>query len=302
MQFLVYAGVLLIVFAIMVAAQSVPAGQAIVQKGVSGVKVIYDIPYATVGTETLKLDVYTREIPKVTPGKPTNAFPAVVYIHGGGWTGGDKSLCGNFCRALAEEGFVAISINYRLSTSSSNHFPAAIHDSKGAIRWIRAHAAEYKIDPTRIAVVGSSSGGNLASLVGTSYGISELEGTVGGNLEQRSNVQAVVDLFGVVDFPALSGSGPITTYMGCAYRDCPSAWALASPVTHVSGGDSPFLILHGVPDSTLDYTMSKAFHQQLLSNGVSSTLILDRLLGHSYIGMVTKYEKEIILFLRDALS
>ena len=145
-----------------------------------------DIEYARVGNKSLKLDLYVPD--------GAGPFPVIVWVHGGGWTSGDKALSasGPQVRQTAR-GYAVASINYRFSQEAK--FPAQIEDCKAAVRWLRAHAAEHNLDPARIAVWGDSAGGHLASLMGASGGASDLEGDE-GNLDYSSRVEAVVDWFG----------------------------------------------------------------------------------------------------------
>lgn len=141
-----------------------------------------DVKYAEVGHKTLKLDLY---VPRDTQG----ILPCVVWIHGGAWRAGTKK--NPRVAWLTQHGYVVASLQYRLSQEAI--FPAQIHDCKGAIRWLRAHAATYSIDTDRIGVAGSSAGGHLAALLGTSAEVEALEGQTGGHLDQPSRVQAVLD-------------------------------------------------------------------------------------------------------------
>ena len=228
-----------------------------------------DIEYARVGDSTsLKLDIY---MPAIDVDGPA---PAVVYIHGGGWRAGDRKVK----RILfpMEREYVVISIDYRLTTEAI--FPAQIHDCKGAIRWVRAHAAEYGIDPERIGVLGTSAGAHLASLVGTSGDVAELEGEVGGNLEYSSRVQAVCSWFGLGNIATLPRypssqkfdvlTSPISMLLGGLLEDRLDLARLASPATWISPDDPPFLLQHGTDDMTVPFGASVEFDSALRSGGV----------------------------------
>src|SRR5687767_8759314 len=157
-----------------------------------GGTVLRDVEYATVGDVSLRLDLYL-------PSDGEGPFPVLVWIHGGGWMEGSKNLAPNsFQVRQTARGYAVASINYRLSQQAI--FPAQIHDCKAAVRWLRAHAREYNLDPDRVASWGSSAGGHLATLLGTSGDVEDLEGSVGGNLEFSSRVQATVDMFGPSNF------------------------------------------------------------------------------------------------------
>lgn len=137
-----------------------------------------DIEYAVVDGISLKLDLVLPDAPSAKPA------PLVVYIHGGAWISGDKSP--THAPAVLGPQYAVASVNYRLAQQAP--FPAQIHDCKAAVRWLRAHAATYSIDPHRIGAWGSSAGGHLAALLGTSGGVAELEGTVGDCLGVSSTV------------------------------------------------------------------------------------------------------------------
>ncbi len=158
-----------------------------------GVDVIRGIEYAKAGEHSLKLDVYT---PSAKPGTDKPApLPVIIWIHGGGWESGTRSACP--AAQLVPHGYAAVSISYRFSQVAP--YPAQIHDCKAAVRWVRAHAKEHNIDPARIGVWGASAGGHLVALLGTSGGDAELEGSIGGNVEHSSRVQAVCNWFGPTD-------------------------------------------------------------------------------------------------------
>ncbi|WP_395735652.1 alpha/beta hydrolase fold domain-containing protein [Prosthecobacter sp.] len=213
-----------------------------------------DIVYAKVNDHELKLDLY---LPKDSK-KP----PLVVFIHGGGWKAGSYKNCSTSW--LTESGFAVASISYRLSQVAV--FPAQIHDCKGAVRWLRAHAGEYGYDATRVGVAGTSAGGHLVLLLGTTGGVPEYEGNVGGNLDQSSAVQAVADYFGPSDFILRSENQPIKTedpkstvflLLGGPVKKNLELARFASPVFQVSAGDAPLLIIHGDKDGTVHLDQSQ---------------------------------------------
>lgn len=244
--------------------------------------VLRDIEYAHVGAKSLRLDLY---LPRREPGA---RLPVVVWIHGGGWRGGDKGRT----RAphVLGEGYAVASIGYRLSQEAT--FPAQIHDCKAAIRWLRAHADRYGLDPERIGAWGSSAGGHLAALLGTSGGVAELEGTVGGNLEYSSRVQAVCDFFGPADLLAVLEPGAWPSHasptsaesllLGGPVAERVDLARLASPVTHVSTDDPPFLIVHGDQDRVVPLDQSERLHRALTAAGVESTLHVVKGAGHGF--------------------
>lgn len=218
-------------------------------------KAIEDIEFAKVGDRSLKLDLYVP----AAPVKP----PLVVYVHGGGWMGGkrDNIPLGK----LIWRGFAVASIDYRLSGEAQ--FPAQAYDIKAAIRFLRAHAKDYGVDATKIAIAGSSAGGHLAALVGTTNGVKELEGNVGTDLGASSDVQAIMDFFGASDLESIMEQstpkgqefrGPALQHLlGGSPTEKPELAKLASPITHVGAGDPPLLIVHGDADPQMPYEQAR---------------------------------------------
>jgi acetyl esterase/lipase len=207
-----------------------------------------DVVYAEVDGRRLLLNLFVP--------KDVKRPPLVVFIHGGSWRAGSYKSCP--IAWLAEEGFAVASIEYRFTNVAV--FPAQIHDCKAAIRWLRAKADEYGYDATKIGVAGTSAGGHLAVLLGTSGDVDDLEGAVGGNLEQSSRVAAIVDYYGPTDFVlrgkthyARANAPDSGTYqlLGGAAADDDERAKRASGVTYVSADDPPLLILHGDKDKTV---------------------------------------------------
>jgi acetyl esterase len=216
-----------------------PAGAA-----QGGVTVKNDVTYRTVDGEQLGLDVYQ-------PAKKGKNRPAVVVVHGGAWTAGDKSWFAQQGNQLAERGFVAFSVNYRLAPAHT--YPAAVEDVEAAVEWVRKHAKEYGVDRKRIGALGGSAGGHLVGLLAS-------DGE--GSLKTGHRVAAVVSWSGPMDFVSLApaagtnAGGSFRTFLGCLPDACPDTYAAASPVTHVDKSDSPMLIVNStnelVPQSQAD--------------------------------------------------
>lgn len=239
------------------------------------------LEYARVGDHPLLLDL---RLPA-----PTDApVPLVVYIHGGSWSGGSRAQCSVW--AVTTRGFAMASIDYRLCQEAP--FPAQIHDCKAAIRWLRRHARDYGLDADRIGVWGESAGGHLAALLGTSGGVRELEGEV-GERSGTSRVQAVVDWFGPTDFVAaversdevdgahrLSAMVVISALLGDRGAAIVEAMRQASPITHVSADDAPFLIMHGEKDQLVPVSQSRLLDAALRKAGVASQLVELPGVGH----------------------
>ncbi|NIP22567.1 MAG: alpha/beta hydrolase fold domain-containing protein [Phycisphaerae bacterium] len=242
-----------------------------------------DLVYAKVGERELKLDVFWNK-------NAENAMPLIVCVHGGAWTSGNK----NWCPALrmGKSGYVVSSINYRLSQHAP--FPAQIHDCKAAIRWLRSNANKYSIDPERIGVWGASAGGHLVALLGTTAGSKELEGTVGGNLEQSSRVQAVCDFFGPTDLfdfyrDKANRHYDYTTMvvdrlLGGPIAENKELAESANPVNYVTGDDSPFLIMHGDKDDLVPMRHSDILDEALKKAGVETKLHIVKGAGHGFGG------------------
>ncbi len=235
-----------------------------------------DVEYVTAGHERQKLDLY---LPKQPAGEK---LPVVVFIHGGGWKNGDKAGGRRFVVPLvAQRKFVGASINYRLSQHAL--WPAQIHDCKAAIRWLRGNAKEYGIDPERIGVIGTSAGGHLVAMLGTTGEVKELEGDLGNHNDQSSRVAAVVDFFGPTnfltmnDFPGRlnhdSADSPESKLIGGPIQEMKKKVKTASPLTYVSPEDAAFLIVHGSDDPLVPIDQSIQLDQALDKAKVSSTLI-----------------------------
>ncbi|MCO8121788.1 alpha/beta hydrolase [Stieleria sp. TO1_6] len=238
--------------------------------------VLRDVVFGNGGGRDLTMHIVQ---PKPISDRP---LPAYVWIHGGGWQGGTKEGGIRKVAALVRNGFVGATIEYRLTDEAA--FPAQIEDCKCAIRYLRAHAAKYNIDPDRIAVGGSSAGGHLAALVGTSAGVKELEGN-GGWADQSSRVQAVVDLYGPTDFKQFVST---PGYQGHNKDGSPESKLLGggevlsntegikrvNPITYIDKDDPPFLIIHGESDPVVPANQSQSLHAALESAGVRSQIRL----------------------------
>jgi acetyl esterase/lipase len=211
-------------------------------------------------------------------------FPLVVWIHGGGWLRGNKRLTPNHpaLRQL-DRNYAVASIEYRLSGEAT--FPAQLHDCKAAIRWLRANAARYRLDPERIAVWGSSAGAHLAALLGTTGGDPAFEDASMGNPGVSSRVQAVIDWYGPTDFLRMGANhdkpdSPESRLLGCPIQSCPDRAAQANPITHVTPDDPPFFIQHGSADRTVPINQSELLHHALRSAGVPVTYVPLQGVGH----------------------
>lgn len=238
-----------------------------------------DLVYATVPDDQgapldLALDLYV-------PAGPGAPWPTVVWIHGGGWSGGSKD--DPAAAFLTERGFAVASIEYRLSHQAL--WPAQLQDCRGAVRWLRVHAVQYGLDPDRFGAWGPSAGGHLAALLGTagSEGVVrigselfDLEGASGGNLDRSSRVQAVVDWYGPTRFGRMdqfpsniahdSLLSPESKLIGGAVQLFPERVASADPTTYLTPDDPPFLIAHGTADLAVPYDQSELLWRAAVEN------------------------------------
>jgi len=229
--------------------------------------VLRDVTYCTAGGVDLKMDLYY-------PARISGPLPVAVYLHGGGWTIGDKEKANQNPegKALLAQGYLLAALDYRLAPEY--HFPAMIEDVKCAIRSLRAHAAGYGLDAGRIGVWGFSAGGHLAALLGTTDEIAGYD--VGQYLDQSSRVQAVVDFYGPADL-RLPLTGEAYGLVGDAFgTNDPHApvLVLGSPVTWVSPDDPPFLILHGDSDTLVPLRQSQELFERLTAAGVPAELVV----------------------------
>ena len=221
-----------------------------------------DVTYCTAEGVELKLDIFL-------PKQPLGVVPLVIYVHGGGWTEGDKRGGEGMldAPALLEAGFAFASLNYRLAPEYT--FPAMIQDIKCAIRFLRAHAGEYRIDPQNFGIYGASAGGHLVNMVGTTS--PEAGFDVGEYLEQSSRVQAVVDIYGPADMTT-DFSPTFVSLKPTVFPDFDLA--AASPITHITSDDPPFLILQGDLDRIVPLAQSQLLYQRLLEAGVTVELVI----------------------------
>ena len=240
-----------------------------------------NVVYGTVDGTSLTLDAYT-------PFDTSQRHPAIILIHGGGWSGGDKKFYEPMGRALAAKGFAAFSINYRLLTQAANKYPAQLDDSQRAVRWIRANAAKYHVDPQRVGALGDSAGGYLVALLG----LRETRDNSDANLAKYSSkVQAVVDFYGPADFtiPPTDPSANIlaiaivTNFLGKKQADAPDLYKASSPITYVDKQAAPFLIIHGTGDPLVSVDQSQRLQDALVKAGASSTLLLAYKYGHGFL-------------------
>jgi acetyl esterase/lipase len=239
-----------------------------------------DVTYCTPHGVSQKMDIYYP-----TSGGP---WPVLMYVHGGGWSGGDKAE-GVGWRSMTEHGFLVVSVNYRLA-SHENKFPTMIEDVKCAVRYLRARALEYNLDPNHIGAVGMSAGGHLVDLLGLA---DESAGwDTGEYADQSSRVQAVVTIAGISDLTFTRGayaspdSAAMMVYQ--AFDEMPGSASpklvAASPVAYITPDDPPFLIIHGDLDNIVPVEQSQVLDEQLRRSGVPSELVIIKNGTHSIYG------------------
>ena len=239
------------------------------------------VTYAKYGNRTLEMDIYR---PKQAWGK----LPAVVCIHGGGWAKGNRSSHGKIAQAVAARGYVAATISYRLSGEAP--FPAAIHDCKAAVRFLRANATKFGIDAENIGAIGLSAGGHLTALLAASGGVDELEGE-GGNSNFNSSIQAAIPMGAQTDFLSertrniskMEDRGKIwRQFLGGALEDNPATYRLASPLIHLDKKDPPCWFITGETDDPS--THANGYRDRLSQLGIQSGLTVIKDAPHGFVG------------------
>lgn len=250
------------------------------------------VPYAAIpGIRPLELDLWLPPVGET-------AVPIVVFLHGGGWRLGSRHSAGPAYRGadpgpfeqFAQAGIAVASIDYRLSGEAI--WPAQLHDAKAAVRWLRRRSADLGIDPARIAAWGESAGGHLAELLGLTIDDQALEGEV-GIVGSSSSVAAVAAWYGPSDIAAVAtdvGADPLdpssreALLIGAAASTMPKLAAQASPISHVTPGAPPFLLLHGRADRLVPAAQSQRLHDALAAAGVSVELHLYDGSDHMWLG------------------
>jgi acetyl esterase/lipase len=240
----------------------------------AGVKAERNIPYVEQGHSNQVLDLFLPEPPSDKP------MPLMVWIHGGAWMAGSQS--DPPVLYLVPRGFAVASIQYRFSSDAI--WPAQAYDCKAAIRFLRANATKYNLNPNRFGVGGDSAGGHLAAFVGTSGGFKEMEGDL-GNANVSSRVQAVVDLFGPTDLTLMARQAGPRSLIRHDTTNCPESLLLgglvqekrelaasANPLTYIDKSDPPFLIMHGDNDQIVPLGQSVILAKALIDAGVEVTM------------------------------
>jgi acetyl esterase/lipase len=245
-------------------------GEAVLEKG---------IEYSNPDGQHLQLDLAR---PKTGDGP----FPAILCIHGGGFRAGERDGYDPLIERFAKRGYVAATITYRLAPKYQ--FPAAVHDCKAAVRWLRARAAKYHIDPDRIGVTGGSAGGHLAQFLGVTAGVKEFEGQ-GGNPEQSSAVACVVNYFGPSDFTKSYGKSAdadqvLPLFLGGNLDTARHRHIVASPLYWVTPKAAPTLCIHGTEDEYVAHEQAEWLVDRLKAADVDAELVTLRGAGHGFKG------------------
>ncbi len=238
----------------------------------------YDVVYTKAGGVDLKLDL-------ARPAEGAGPFPAVLVIHGGGWRAGDKAGNRGALAEFAKRGYVAISPQYRFAPKDL--FPAQVHDVKAAVRWLRSHKDEYKIDPDHIGAVGFSAGGHLSLMLGVTDPKDGLEGDVPAG-SPSSRVQAVVNYFGPTDLGASDlpdATKPILNeFLGGTPTEKPEATAKASPLNFITADDAPILTFQGTKDPLVPFSQAEKLTDAMAKAGVAGRTELLLGAGHGWRG------------------
>lgn len=253
-----------------------------------------DLTYCTVDGVALKMDLYF-------PPQASKPSPVAIYVHGGGWSQGDKTQ-GSVIpfTDLASQGFLVAAVNYRLAPRYK--FPAMIDDVKCAVRYLRANATKLNMDPSRIGAWGGSAGGHLVALLGATDASAGFD--VGEYADQSSRVQAVVDMFGPADLSAMfpASSARIIQNVFEIKASAEETAKLASPVTYVTKDDPPFLIMQGDKDHTVPPEQSQILYDRLQAAGVPASLVMVKNAGHGFVptgGAISPTREELIKMISD---
>ena len=257
-----------------------------------------DVEYANPDGQHLQLDL-------ARPKEGTRPFPAVVCIHGGGFRAGSRQGYDGLCLKLAEQGYVAVTVSYRLAPK--HPFPAAIHDVKAAVRWLRANAANYHIDPERIGATGGSAGGHLVQFLGVTADVKQFEGA-GGNADQSSRVACVVNYYGPSDFTKSYGKSVdaaevLPLFLGGNLEKERHKHIVASPLSWVTPSAAPTLCVHGTEDKYVAHEQAVWLVERLKAADVEAELLTLEGAGHGFKGKDAEAaEKAMLAFFAKHLK
>ena len=258
-----------------------------------------NLVYGQAGGHDLKLDLYLPTTP-VSKGK---GWPVVLYLHSGGWRVGSKEEGGMYAKLFTDRGIALASADYRLSNEAI--WPAQILDSKTAVRWTRANARRYGLDPARIGAFGTSAGGHLVALLGTTAGVEALEDRAQGSSQQSSRVQAVCDVSGPVDLSipthSLIGKLAVRGELRATPQENPALYRQTNPALYAKGGEPPFLIIQGDADKLVLPENARLLEAALKAHGDRVTV--DLVPGGKHIPMQDdKQRNEVVDFFKKHLG
>ena len=261
---------------------AVPAGRAADPKPPvvpDGVTYEPNVEYSNADDQHLQLDI-------ARPAKADGPLPCILCIHGGGFRAGNRHGYDGLCIRLAQLGYVAATVEYRLAPKYQ--YPAAIYDCKAAVRWLRANAAKYNIDPERIGVTGGSAGGHLAQFLGVTNDVKQFEGD-GGNPNQSSKVACVVNYYGPSDFTKSYGKSKdaaevLPLWLGGDLEKAHQKHIEASPLYWVTPNAAPTLCIHGTKDEYVAYEQATWIVDKLKAADVEAELLTMEGAGHGFGG------------------
>jgi acetyl esterase/lipase len=256
------------------------------------------IEYSTPNGESLALNI-------ARPAADSGPRPAVLCIHGGGFRAGKRESYNNLCMKLAENGFVAATITYRLAPK--HQFPAAVHDTKAAVRWLRANAKKYNVNPEKIGVTGGSAGGHLAQFLGVTAHVPQFEGD-GGNANQPSHVNCVVNVYGPSDFTKSYGKSVdahevLPLWFGGNLETEWKRHIIGSPLYWVTPDAAPTLCIHGTEDKYVAHEQAVWLVEKLKAATVEAHLLTLEGAGHGFKGAdAEKSDKALLEFFQSHLK
>ena len=238
------------------------------------------IEYARPGGEPLALNLARTK-------SPAGPSPAVVCIHGGGFRAGNREHHDRLCILLAQRGYAAVTVTYRLAPK--HPFPAAVHDVKSAVRWLRANAEKYGIDPQRIGATGDSAGGHLALFLGVTGDVARFDAADGQNLDQSSRMQCVVDVYGPSDLTKSYGKSVdaaevLPLFLGGDLQTARHQHIAASPLYWVTPNAAPTLAIHGTEDKYVAHEQAVWIIERLRGADVAAELLTLEGAGHGFKG------------------
>jgi acetyl esterase/lipase len=253
------------------------------------------IEYTNPDDQHLKLNM-------ARPAQGDGPFPAILCIHGGGFRAGNREGYDGLIKQLAARGYVAVTVSYRFAPKYQ--FPAQVYDVKAAVRWLRAHAAEYHIDPNRIGVTGGSAGGHLAQFLGVTSDVKEFEGD-GGNPNQSSRVTCVVNYFGPSDFTKSYGKSVdaaevLPLFLGGNLEQARQRHIASSPLNWVTPNAAPTLCVHGTKDPYVAYEQATWIVDRLKACGVEAELLTMEGAGHGFSGEDAKKADDALFAFFDS--